>query len=85
VIFNKNKGINNYTIKCIFNIVRKNKDVIKCVSKIKLFTEVNNNYWRQPEGPRSSIIGKENHPVVHVSWFDAGSLHTGFRTMVSAL
>jgi formylglycine-generating enzyme required for sulfatase activity len=85
VIFNKNNGINNYTIKCIFNIVRKNKDVIKCISKIKLFTEVNNNYWRQPEGPGSSIIGKENHPVVHVSWFDAGSMHTGFRAVVSAL
>lgn len=27
--------------------------------------------WRQPEGPGSDIIGKENHPVVHVSWFDA--------------
>jgi formylglycine-generating enzyme required for sulfatase activity len=27
--------------------------------------------WRQPEGPGSSIVGKENHPVVHVSWFDA--------------
>jgi formylglycine-generating enzyme required for sulfatase activity len=27
--------------------------------------------WRCPEGPGSSIVGKENHPVVHVSWFDA--------------
>lgn len=27
--------------------------------------------WRQPEGPGSTIIGKEYHPVVHVSWFDA--------------
>lgn len=27
--------------------------------------------WRQPEGPGSNIIGKENYPVVHVSWFDA--------------
>ena len=27
--------------------------------------------WRQPEGPGSSIKGKENHPVVHVSWYDA--------------
>ena len=27
--------------------------------------------WRQPEGPGSNIVGKENHPVVHVSWFDA--------------
>lgn len=27
--------------------------------------------WRQPEGPGSSIVGRENHPVVMVSWFDA--------------
>jgi formylglycine-generating enzyme required for sulfatase activity len=27
--------------------------------------------WRHPEGPASSIKGKENHPVVQVSWYDA--------------
>jgi formylglycine-generating enzyme required for sulfatase activity len=27
--------------------------------------------WRHPEGPGSRIAGKENHPVVHVSWEDA--------------
>jgi formylglycine-generating enzyme required for sulfatase activity len=27
--------------------------------------------WRQPQGPGSSIKGKENEPVVHVSWYDA--------------
>jgi formylglycine-generating enzyme len=27
--------------------------------------------WRQPEGPGSSIEGMDDHPVVHVSWFDA--------------
>ena len=27
--------------------------------------------WRQPEGVGSSIRGKDDHPVVHVSWFDA--------------
>ncbi len=27
--------------------------------------------WRHPEGPRSSIRGKDRHPVVHVSWEDA--------------
>jgi formylglycine-generating enzyme required for sulfatase activity len=27
--------------------------------------------WRQPEGPGSSIEGKDDHPVVHVSWHDA--------------
>src|SRR5260370_25242092 len=27
--------------------------------------------WRHPEGPASSIKGRENHPVVQVSWNDA--------------
>lgn len=27
--------------------------------------------WRQPKGPGSSIDGKDDHPVVHVSWDDA--------------
>ena len=27
--------------------------------------------WRQPEGPGSSIAGKEKLPVVHVAWDDA--------------
>ncbi len=27
--------------------------------------------WKHPEGPQSDIKGKENHPVVQVSWDDA--------------
>jgi len=27
--------------------------------------------WRHPHGPGSSIRGKENYPVVHISWYDA--------------
>ena len=27
--------------------------------------------WKQPQGPGSNIKGKENFPVVHVSWDDA--------------
>jgi formylglycine-generating enzyme required for sulfatase activity len=27
--------------------------------------------WKHPEGPGSSIRGKEHYPVVHVSWDDA--------------
>jgi len=26
--------------------------------------------WRHPEGPDSSIVGREKHPVVHVCWYD---------------
>lgn len=29
--------------------------------------------WKHPEGPKSSIEGKENHPVVHISWQDAAA------------
>lgn len=27
--------------------------------------------WRSPEGPYTNIDGKEDYPVVHVSWYDA--------------
>lgn len=27
--------------------------------------------WRHPEGPESNILGKENHPVVHIALADA--------------
>src|SRR5262245_4852845 len=27
--------------------------------------------WRHPDGPGSSITGKDDYPVVQVSWFDA--------------
>lgn len=29
--------------------------------------------WRHPEGPGSSIAGREKHPVVHVAWDDAAA------------
>lgn len=28
-------------------------------------------YWRQPEGRDSTIEGREDHPVIHISWNDA--------------
>jgi formylglycine-generating enzyme required for sulfatase activity len=27
--------------------------------------------WRQPDGPGSSLAGRERHPVVHIAWEDA--------------
>lgn len=29
--------------------------------------------WRQPQGPGSSIVGKDDEPVVHISWYDASA------------
>lgn len=33
--------------------------------------EVEGADWRHPEGPHSDVGGRGDHPVVHVSWFDA--------------
>jgi formylglycine-generating enzyme required for sulfatase activity len=30
-------------------------------------------HWRQPEGPGSDLGGRDDHPVVHVSWRDAAA------------
>ena len=27
--------------------------------------------WKHPKGPESNIEGKDDHPVVHISWYDA--------------
>ncbi|NND33230.1 MAG: formylglycine-generating enzyme family protein [Saprospiraceae bacterium] len=27
--------------------------------------------WREPQGPGSSIEGKDDYPVVHIAWYDA--------------
>lgn len=29
--------------------------------------------WRQPQGPGSGIVGKDDYPVVHISWDDANA------------
>jgi formylglycine-generating enzyme len=29
--------------------------------------------WRHPEGPASNLLGRGNHPVVHVAWEDAAA------------
>lgn len=35
--------------------------------------KVPGSFWKQPEGPGSSLEGRWTHPVVHVSWNDAAA------------
>ena len=41
------------------------------VAQAEWWRQVEGATWRHPEGPRSDIDGRGDHPVVHVSWNDA--------------
>ena len=43
----------------------------RAVAAAPWWREVHGADWRHPEGPHSSVAGREEHPVVHVSWYDA--------------
>jgi sulfatase modifying factor 1 len=43
----------------------------RAVAAAPWWREVPGADWGHPEGPQSSILDREAHPVVHVSWYDA--------------
>lgn len=47
------------------------KKVTQNVAGTPWWYVVEDAYWKQPEGPGSSVRGREDHPVVHISWNDA--------------
>ncbi|WP_235026741.1 formylglycine-generating enzyme family protein [Dietzia lutea] len=46
-------------------------DVLNRVTGVPWWLAVRGACWRRPEGPGSDISGRQNHPVVHVTWRDA--------------
>ena len=67
---NTKKPNNDYFLpgSLVFKSPNKIDDLIN-VSQWWFWTKGAN--WRHPNGPKSNIEGKENYPVVHVSYFDA--------------
>jgi sulfatase modifying factor 1 len=43
----------------------------RVVSGLPWWVQVDDACWQRPEGPGSHILERGDHPVVHVSWFDA--------------
>ncbi len=43
----------------------------RAVAAAPWWREVHGADWHRPEGPGSTVDGRETHPVVHVSWYDA--------------
>lgn len=46
-------------------------DIVMRVQSSPWWLGVRGATWKQPYGPGSSVLGREEHPVVHVSWRDA--------------
>lgn len=47
------------------------KTVKQTVAGTPWWAVVEGAYWKQPEGPDSTITNRMDHPVVHISWNDA--------------
>jgi sulfatase modifying factor 1 len=45
--------------------------VVGSVAEAPWWLAVKGAFWAKPEGPDSSLRGRHDHPVVHVSWNDA--------------
>ena len=43
----------------------------RSVAGLEWWLQVEGAYWNKPEGPNSSLTGRENHPVAHISYNDA--------------
>ena len=47
------------------------KGIDSAVAAAPWWLPVQGSDWRHPEGPGTNLTGREQHPVVHVSWNDA--------------
>jgi formylglycine-generating enzyme len=45
----------------------------RAVAAAPWWREVRGADWRHPDGPQSSLEGRDSHPVVQVSWYDAAA------------
>ncbi|MGZ4472259.1 MAG: formylglycine-generating enzyme family protein [Nocardioidaceae bacterium] len=52
-------------------VAARDSEILGRVQGTPWWLAVKGAYWRQPEGSRSTIEGRADHPVVHVSWNDA--------------
>jgi formylglycine-generating enzyme required for sulfatase activity len=51
----------------VFRMPERRVDMTNCFN---WWTYIPGADWRHPDGPESSIQGRDNHPVVHVAWDD---------------
>lgn len=47
------------------------EDILSVPARVPWWLAVRGADWRHPDGPASSLAGRADHPVIHVSWDDA--------------
>ena len=52
-------------------VFKKNENITNLNNHNQWWNWVKGANWRHPGGEGTTIDGKDNHPVIHVSWFDA--------------
>ena len=64
-----------YGSSAVFHLVvdAPSPDVLGPAAGTPWWINVRGAHWRRPEGARSGIADRQNHPVVHVSWNDAAA------------
>ena len=52
-------------------VFKKTEGPVSLLNESQWWSWVQGANWKHPEGPNSDIKNKMNHPVIHVSWYDA--------------
>ncbi|CAD7037542.1 formylglycine-generating enzyme family protein [Pseudorhizobium endolithicum] len=57
----------------VFHLLLRNPSQHEVPPETPWWRKVDGACWRHPEGPGSDLEGREDHPVVHISWADANA------------
>ena len=66
-------GAEEFGLSAVFHLAFQGdpSDVVNRAAGTPWWLAVRGASWRSPEGHGSEVGGRQNHPVVHVSWYDA--------------
>ena len=70
-------GAEEFGISAVFHLAwqrntdRRERDLVNRADGVPWWLAIHGADWRSPEGPGSDVTRRQNHPVVHVSWYDA--------------
>jgi len=55
----------------VFHLFLKTPEQFQSPPGLPWWRKVDGSYWAAPEGPASHVDDRPDHPVVHISWYDA--------------